>query len=389
LYNKQNNYVNLKEVIMDISVTREEMLKTMARVQGIIERKSNMPILSTVLLNASGEKASISATDLELGFRETISARVNEEGSITLPGRKFFEILKETKKDEINLKEIENRRVIISDGMARFDLAFHSPEDYPQIVEPSEIKNINVSGQLLSEMISKTIYAVSTEEAGYKLSGVFLHPSKNSQAGLPLLSMVATDGHRLSLMETFIADIEDLNIKEGIMIPRKGMAEIGKLAAEREFIQLGVQEKLFQAKTKDATLVIRLLDGRFPDYRAVMPAVTETSKIEMPRSALLEAMKRTVILCDDRYRTVRITLDGETMEVYSTNPDLGEAKENLKVNYTGKRLEVGFNPRYFIEALQPMISETVTLGFVDNTKPCIITGEADKGFTGLIMPMRL
>jgi DNA polymerase-3 subunit beta len=374
---------------MDISVAREEMLKTMARVQGIIERKTNMPILSAVLLNASGNRVSVSATDLELGFKETISATVNKEGSITLPGRKFFEILKETKKNQLNLKEIENRRVIISDGMVRFDLAFHAPEDYPQIVEPTDVKHININGQLLSEMISKTIYAVSTEEAGYKLSGVFLHLRKDPQTGHHLLNTVATDGHRLSLVETFIADIENLDLKEGIMIPRKGMAEIGKLAAESDLLQVGVEEKLFQVKTKDVSLVIRLLDSRFPDYRAVMPAGTETSKIEMARSALLEAMKRTVILCDDRYRAVRITLDGEIMEVYSTNPDLGEAKENLKVNYTGKRIEVGFNPRYFIEALQPMISETVTLGFVDNTKPCIITGEADKGFTGLIMPMRL
>ncbi len=374
---------------MDISVAREEMLKTMARVQGIIERKTNMPILSTVLLNASGNKVSVSATDLELGFQETINARVNEEGTITLPGRKFFEILKETKKNELNLKELPNRRIIISDGMARFDLAFLAPEDYPQIVEPSDLKYININGQLLSEMISKTIYAVSTEEAGYKLSGVFLHLRNDSQTGSNLLNMVATDGHRLSLMEIYLSDIDNLNIKEGIMIPRKGMAEIGKLAAEAELLQLGMQEKLLQAKTKEISLVIRLLDSRFPDYRAVMPGGEETTRIEMARSALLEAMKRTVILSDDRYRAVKITLDEDTMEVYSTNPDLGEAKENLKVNYTGKKLEVAFNPRYFIDALQPMISETVTLGFVDSSKPCIIAGEADKGFTGLIMPMRL
>ncbi|RJR25145.1 MAG: DNA polymerase III subunit beta [Desulfobacteraceae bacterium] len=377
------------EETMEVSVRKEEMLKAMGRVQGIIEKKSNMPILSTVLLNASEGIVNVSATDLELGFQQKFPAKVIEEGSITLPGRKFFEILKETRKEEINLKENPNRRVIISDGVARFELGFLSPDDFPQLVELTELNEVAVKGQLLSEMISKIIYAVTTEEAGFKLSGVFLHTSVEAQSGRPILTMVATDGHRLSLVESLFSNADELGIADGIMVPKKGMVELGKLAAEAEVIKLGIQKKLFQAKTDGANLVIRLLDSRFPDYKGVMPKSEDITKIEVKRSSLLEAMKRMVILCDDRYRAVRITLEKDIMEVFSTNPDLGEAQENMKVIYGGEKLEVGFNPRYFIEALQPLVSETVVLGFVDSTKPCIITGEADNGFTGLIMPMRL
>lgn len=374
---------------MEILVTREEMLKAMARVQGIIEKKSNMPILSTVLLSTSEKGINLSATDLEIGYQELLSATVLKDGSITLPGRKFFEILKETRKEQINIKEIENHRVIISDGVARFDLGFIPPEDYPQILEPSGVLFAVLKGALVAEMIDKTIYAVSMEEAGYRLAGVFVQSLKLDGFSAPLLAAAATDGHRLSLVEIPFADAEKIAPPEGIMVPRKGVAELGKLAGETEEIMIGVQKKVLHARTKTSNLVIRLLDSRFPDYRGVIPAKGDLNRIELKRSSLLEAMKRMAILCDERHRAVRITLEGEMMEVVSTNPDVGEARETMAVRYGGDRLEVAFNPRYFIDALQPMASETVSLGFVDSEKPCVITGEADEGFVGLIMPMRL
>jgi DNA polymerase-3 subunit beta len=374
---------------MEILVTREEMLKAIGRVQGIIEKKSNMPILSTVLLSTSGNGINVAATDLEIGYQELLSANVLKEGSITLPGRKFFEILKETRKEQINIKEIENHRVIVSDGVARFDLGFIPPEDYPQIVEPSGILFAILNGSLLADMIDKTIYAVSMEEAGYRLSGVFMQSLPSDGVSGPVLAAAATDGHRLSLVEIPFADAEKIAPPEGIMVPRKGVAELAKLAGEAEQIMIGVQKKVLQAKTERSSLVMRLLDSRFPDYRGVIPAKADLNTIELRRLSLLEAMKRMAILCDDRHRAVRITLEGETMEVFSTNPDVGEARESMAVRYKGERMEVAFNPRYFIDALQPMASENVSLGFVDSQKPCVISGEADEGFVGLIMPMRL
>ncbi len=374
---------------MEIVVSREAVLKTMSRVQGIIEKKSNMAILSTVLMTASSGRIHISATDLELGFQESLPAMVVEEGAITLPGRKFFEIVKETRRDELSLKELPNKKVLISDGAARFDLSYIPPDEYPPIMEVSDITHLPFKGALLSEMVSKTIYAVSTEDSGYKLSGVFLQTGIEDTTGLPILTMVATDGHRLSLVEAQGSDLEFLGIKDGIMVPRKGIAELGKLASEYETLEIGVQKKLFQARTENLRLVIRLLDSKFPDYRSVIPKSSDITKIYLKRTDLLEAMKRMLILCDDRYKAVRITLDSDVMVFFSTNPDLGEAVENIAVRYRGERMEVAFNPKFFIEALQPLVSEEISMGFVDAQKPCVITGEADLGFMGLIMPMRL
>jgi DNA polymerase-3 subunit beta len=172
------------------------------------------------------------------------------------------------------------------------------------------------------------------------------------------------------------------------MIPKKGLNELNKLAAEGGPVQIGLKQKNFVVKKGTAILVIRLLEAKFPDYHAVIPS-EEKHSIELERILLLEAMRKMLILSNERYRAVRIALEDNIMELVSTNPDLGEAQENIKVNYQGERLEAGFNPRYFIDTLQSMESETVFLGFIDNSKPCILKGDADQGFLGLIMPMRL
>ena len=206
--------------------------------------------------------------------------------------------------------------------------------------------------------------------------------------GDTFLRMVATDGHRLSLIDKTISNVESLDIGKGVMIPKKGMSELNKLASEGGSLEIGFKQKNCVAKKGNVLLVMRLLEAKFPDYNAVIPN-EEKYLIHVNRLSLMEAMRKMLILSNERYRAVKIALENDVMELVSTNPDLGEAQENMPVNYSGERLEAGFNPRYFIDTLQPMESEDVVLGFIDNSKPCILKGEADKGFMGLIMPMRL
>ncbi len=371
---------------MEIKINRDEFFKSISRVQSIIEKRSNMPILSTILLTAKGTDLHVSATDLELGFQQTLPADVINEGSVTISGRKLFEILKESKKDIFHIKEKENNWVFLSDDVAQFNLACLSADEYPAFVEPEGVSMVEIDADTLSEMINKTIYSVTVEEAGFKLSGVFME--KKASEGTAFLRMVSTDGHRLSLIDKVLPGVEKIELGSGVMIPKKGMTELNKLSSEGGSVQLGVKEKNCVAKKGDALLVIRLLEAKFPDYGAVIPSELKHS-IDVNRILLIEAMRKMLILSNERYRAVKVSLENDIMELISTNPDLGEGQEKIKVEYKGDRLVAGFNPRYFLDALQSMESEIVSLSFIDNSKPCVIKGESDQGFLGLIMPMRV
>ncbi|KPK25422.1 MAG: hypothetical protein AMK69_14350 [Nitrospira bacterium SG8_3] len=371
---------------MEIKIDRNELFHSITRVQSIIEKRSNMPILSTVLLSANDSYIHISATDLEISYQQKISSEVIEPGSITISGRKLFEILKESKSEKIHIKEKENNWVFISDGVAQYNLACLPADEYPVFVEPERTVTVEFNEKILHEMINKTIHSVTMDESGFKLSGVFTE--KVDHQGKTFLRMVSTDGHRLSMIDKEIANIEDLKIDNGVMIPKKGMSELNKLAMEEGVIQIGFKENNCIAKKEDTLIVIRLLESKFPDYHAVIPKKAKCY-VEIDRSVLLDGMKKMSILSNESYRGVKITLENNNMELISINPDLGDAKENMEVAFKDDRLEAGFNARYFIDILQSMESNGVKLGFTDNSSPCLITGEDDQGFLGLIMPMRL
>ena len=371
---------------MEIKIDRNEIFSSISRVQSIIEKRSNMPILSTILLSSEDSHTNISATDLEISYQQKIPAEVVQPGSVTISGRKLFEILKESKSSQIYIKEKENNWVYISDDIAKYNLACLPSEEYPVFVEPEDVVTVEFDENILQEMITKTIYSVTLDEAGFKLSGVFTE--RVDHKGKMLLRMVSTDGHRLSMIDKEIKNIEDLKIDSGVMIPKKGLSELNKLASEGGSIHLGFKENNCVARKENTLIVIRLLESKFPDYHAVIPKKAR-SYVDIDRNVLLDGMRKMTILSNESYRGVKITLEKNNMELMSINPDLGDAQENLEVDFKDERLEAGFNAKYFIDILQSMDSEAVSLGFTDNSSPCIITGKEDQGFLGLIMPMRL
>ncbi|MFZ7112336.1 MAG: DNA polymerase III subunit beta [Desulfatiglandales bacterium] len=371
---------------MEITIDRDQLYRSISRVQSIIEKRSNMPILSMVLISTDEGTIDISATDLEISFQQRIPAKIISPGNVTISGRKLFEILKESKHPEIYIKEKENNWVFITDKAAKYNLACLPSDEYPVFVEPEDVPTVEIDGDVLQEMISKTIYSVTMEEAGFKLSGIYVE--KVALEGKTCLRMVSTDGHRLSLIDKEIPGINDLEMDGGVMIPKKGMSELSKIASEGGKVHLGFKKNNCLARREDAVIVIRLLESKFPDYNAVIPKKVR-SVIRMEKSSLLDGMKKMIILSSETYRGVKITLDNDNMELVSINPDLGDAQENLKIEYQDERMEAGFNARFFIEALQAMDSEFVEIGFIDNSSPCLLKGDQDKGFVGLIMPMRL
>ena len=374
------------EDYMEIRINREELYKAVSKVQTIIEKRSNMPILSMVLLNVGKSDLHLSATDLEISFQQKIPAEVINPGSVTISGRKLFEILKECKNPRMHIREKENNWVFLTDDQVKYNLACLPAEEYPLFMEPEGVDLMEMDASVLKEMINKTIFSVTLDEAGFKLSGVFTETV--TQEGKLYLRMVSTDGHRLSLIEKEMADTQKLKIDGGIMIPKKGMMELSKLASEGGPMQIGFKKNNCVAKKENSLVVIRLLESKFPDYNAVIPKNMK-SLVKIKREALLDGMKKMVILTSEAYRGVKISLEKNSIELVSINPDLGDAQEKLEVEYKGDRIEAGFNARYFIDVLQAMESEFIDLGFIDNSSPCVIKGKEDIGFLGLIMPMRL
>jgi len=190
------------------------------------------------------------------------------------------------------------------------------------------------------------------------------------------------------MIDKEIKGIDDLKMAHGVMIPKKGMMELQKLVSEGGTVFLGFKQNNCVVKKENSLIIIRLLESKFPDYNAVIPQQAK-HRITIKRDTVLDGMKKMVILSNETYRGVKITLENNNIELISVNPDLGDAQENLEVEYSGERLEMGFNSRYFIDVLQAMESDIVELGFIDNSSPCLITGNEDKGFLGLVMPMRL
>lgn len=374
---------------MEIKIDREILLKAVSRVQGILEKRSHMPILSTVLLTSKESNLEISATDLEIGLQDTYTAEVIKPGSITISGKKLLDITRETNRPKIHVSEKENNWVYISDGNAHYNLSCLPADEFPVLTEPEGTTMILIDGKILTEMINKTIYSVTMEEAGFKLSGVFMERINKDKEDF--LRMTATDGHRLSLIDKKIPDIQKIEIEDGVMIPKKGLIELNKLSLDEGDILLGLKQNNLVAKKEKTLIIIRLLETKFPDYNNVIPAEGKDEKniITINKQPLLDAMRRMMIIRSDQYQGVKMSVGVDYLELVSVNPDLGNVEEKIEIKYGGELMEAGFNPRYFIDTLQPMDSDTIYLNIKDQTSPCLITGDQDEGFLGLIMPMRL
>lgn len=373
---------------MEVKIDREILFKAVSRIQGILEKRSHMPILSTVLLTAKEEELEISATDLEIGFQDTYQAEIIKPGSVTISGKKLLDITRETNSKNIYISEKENNWIYISDGNAHYNLSSLPAEEFPVLIEPEGTVFIKIDSTVLNEMINKTIYSVTMEDSGFKLSGVFME--KVNIDNKDLLRMTATDGHRLSLVDKNIPDSEKIDIEDGIMIPKKGLIELNKLTLEDGDISLGLKQNNLVIRKEKVLIIIRLLDTKFPDYKAVIPSDEEKEKnIIIKRNTLLEAMRRMMIIKGDQYQGVKMSINKDYLELVSVNPDLGNVEEKIEIKYNGEQVDIGFNPKYFIDMLQSMESDTISLNIKNQTSPCLIRGDQDEGFLGLVMPIRL
>jgi len=371
---------------MEVTIPKATLYEGLQLIQGVVEKRSSMAILSNVLLETFDEGLFLTATDLQVGIRLKCPANIIRPGSTTVLAIKFFEIVRELPDEEIYLQLKENERLFIRCKEAQFTLSGLSAADFPPLPEVDSISFITLDGDLLEDMIKKTIISVSLEEGRYNLAGIFFEYLPND--GKPHLRMVSTDGHRLTLMDKDIEPLEEGVFSKGVLLPRKAVVELQKILEKNGPVQIGIKDKFTVVQKEELTMVIRLLESNFPDYTVVLPKKKE-KEITLPKEPFLETMRRMGVLSSDKYKGVRFTLSKNTLEIRSVNPDIGEAKETLSIDYKGAPLSMGFNARYFIDALQVMESENVVLELNEAVSPALLRGEKEPGFLALIMPMKL
>jgi len=371
---------------MQFSIAKEELLRGLSRVQSVIEKKSTLPILSNVLLEAKGDTVAMVATDLEVGIRSRCEAAIEDEGSITVSAKKFFEICKELESDNIDFKVLPNDWVEISSGAFSSRLVGLAADDYPSLPDTETAAKFSINGAVIGEMIDQTQFAISTNETRYYLNGVYLVSAEKE--GRKVLRMVATDGHRLSMCEKDLPEGMKAEV-EGIIIPKKGVTEIRRMVGESEGdVHFGFKERTIIVSRSDAELIIRLIDGDYPDYDQVIPK--NSDKFATCRQdKMAHAMRRVAVMATELNKGVKLKLDRGSLEISCNNPNLGTAEEKLEAVYDGAGLEIGFNARYILDVLNVVNSEDVVLEFSDPLSPCVLRSPGDVGFLAVIMPMRL
>jgi len=370
---------------MELKIPRTEILKGLSLVQSIVERKTTMPILANVLFEAKKKQLSITATDLEVGINCSYPADVLTEGKVTVHAKSLYDIVKELPDDTVHFKMKEGNWVEIKCGKSKFKIVGLSPEEFPELPTRGSGDTKRTDAGTIREMIEKTAFAMSSDETRYNLNGVYTDLS-GSDDGKTVL-MVATDGHRLSIVKREVGT--KWNFPKGGIVPRKGVMELKRLAETGDSqIDIWADKKHVIAYRDNTTLVIRLIDGQFPPYEQVIPKKSKRT-VAVNRDELIHALKRVSVMSTDRSRGVKFAFSPGNLDISASNPDLGEAKEEMAAEYKGESFEIGFNAKYFIDALTSIKDEQAILQLGDETAPCVLASEYDKNFTHVIMPMRL
>jgi len=365
---------------MKFSAARETLLKPLQTVVGVVERRQTMPILSNVLLSIQGSKLSITATDLEVEMVAEAEVKSEGSGDITVPGRKLHDIFRALPEGSSVEFSLSGDRLTVKAGRSRFTLSTLRAADFPTIDEIAAKQTLRLNKADLRRLVEKTHFSMAQQDVRYYLNGLLFETEKKR------LRAVATDGHRLALSEVDLLGAATRD--EQLIVPRKGVLELSRLLDGDGEVQLALGANHIRVQLDGVRLTSKLIDGRFPEYSRVVPAQPK-NVIKADRNLFRQALQRTAILSNEKYRGVRLELAANSVVLQANNPEQEEAVETLEVEYAGDAMEIGFNVNYLLDALAAVDSEQVELGVSDANSSCLIREPGTDRTKFVVMPMRL
>lgn len=366
---------------MKVTIEKDELQKRLSNIQNIVEKKNTMPILNHFLLVAEKKGTYITATDLETAFKEPIKLDIAEEGKMCIPARRLFEIVKEVD-DSISLESTDSQWVKVRSGKSNFRLASLSADDFPVWPSLESTEEMEIDSSLLLEMIDKSIYAAGESDTRYVLNGLLFHVKPNGT-----LIVVGTDGHRLALSEKTIG--AKLKEEKKMIVSRKSVAELRKFLdneAKPVRVVIGKNHVLF--KIDDIHFLTRLIEGTYPNYEQVIPTANEKI-LFVDRGMFAKSLRRVSIMSRERSNAVKVDIDSNTIVISASNPDIGEASDEINASYSGAAMTMAFNARYILDVLNVMTSQNVILKLNEPLSPAMIIEEGKDDYKCVVMPMRL
>jgi len=366
---------------MKFSIKKEDIINELQLLQGIVEKRNTMPILSNVLVTASEKEIEIMGTDLEVGLRTHFPAQIEQAGSVTLSGKKVFEIIKAIPDEQTAaFEESGDLKMDIKAGESEFRVLCLPREDYPQIPEPKFEKNIVLPLELFKDMIDK-VYCAITQEQRYYLNGALLIIKDNS------IELVSTDGHRLAYTSKTVENVKVEN-EIRVIVAKKTLSELRRF--EDESVEFDFDENNLFFKVANRTLISRVIEGKFPNFEAVIPKGNKNI-IHASREEVTDAIRRVSLFSTERSRGIKFYIEKNTIKLFSSNPEIGEARDKVDVDYKGDEIEIGFNSQYILDFLSSVKTERVCMELKDANSAVLMRPEAeeDMKYVYVIMPMKL
>jgi DNA polymerase-3 subunit beta len=364
---------------MNFTVSKAEFVRGLQLIQSIVQRRTTMPVLSNVLIHAGDGCVTLTATDLDVGMKVRIAS-----SSITTPGvscvnaRKLYEVARETPEEEFRIRSIDSGKLGIESGKVRYQLFALEAKEFPSFPDLTAETGV-VDAPILEEMIVRTLFAVSADEIRPDINGVLVAPIEEN------IRMVGTDGHRMALSEKVVGG---LKLSEPVILPRKGLHELKKLCEEGGEIRIGVGKSFVHAETTSITLFIRTVEGQYPNYERVIPTSAQYC-LRVGQPVLLAALRRVAVLSTDRFHSVRLHVSPGLLELTASNPELGEAREEVSVDGEGPEIEVSFNSRYIMDAVEVLPPNSlIEVSLIDQSSPGVVRVQGDPSYLYVVMPVR-
>jgi len=372
---------------MKFKIKKKDILDVLSKVQGLTGKKSNLGITANILISTTDSGINIVVTDLETGFEGKYPAKIESHGTIVINSRKFYEIVKEFPSEEIQVEEVENYWIKIGNEQVEYNIVGMNSEDFPEIPYIDNVEFFSIDSGVFKNMLEKMIIITgASDEKRAHITGMYFEiihiDDKN------IVRLVSTDGNRLSKIDYVYEKDYKLPQEKGIIIPKKGIYEVVKFLEPVGMVQLGIKNNNFIIKKDTEKIIIRLLEGDFPEYGDIIKKGASHA-IHINRNIFLMMLKRMTILSSDDYKGVVFNFTEGKLLIKTTNPDIGESKEEINIDFKGDPIEVAFNPRYFIDTLSVMDSKKVIINIIDEEKPCLFEEENNDTYISVNMPMRI